>query len=168
MALPDFTEFDPFNSLRAQMGTDRLGFFELFDPALHLTGIERSELAQQGLRLARREIKFLLDFTLVYKNSRLIVLDGHRYHPAVCSDLPVGEVWHISTSLIALGGAARVCPACLQKLQYQGYDAQKARKESYSRQVLESFSLDRFWTDFHLYPVSEKRDIRKNLPRSET
>ena len=43
MALPDFTEFEPFNSLRAQMGTDRLGFFELFDPTLHLTGIERSE-----------------------------------------------------------------------------------------------------------------------------
>ena len=73
MALPDFTEFEPFNSLRAQMGTDRLGFFELFDPTLHLTGIERSELAHQGLTLSRREVRCLLDFTLVYKNSRPIV-----------------------------------------------------------------------------------------------
>ena len=168
MALPDFTEFEPFNSLRAQMGTDRLGFFALFDPTLHLTGIERSELAHQGLTLSRREVRCLLDFTLVYKNSRLIVLEGQRYHLAVWPDLPVSDILHISTSLIAFGGAASVCPACLQTLQYQGYDAQKARKESYSRQVLEDFSLDQFWTSFHLYPVSEKRDIRKRLPMSES
>jgi|TARA_B110000503_G_scaffold143548_1_gene245722 hypothetical protein len=167
MSLPDFTEFEPFNSLRAQMGTDRLGFFELFDPTLHLTGIERSELAHQGLTMARREVRSLLDFTLVYKNSRLIVLDGQRYHLAECPDLPRSDIWHISTSLVALGGGS-VCSSCLQKLQYQGYDAQKARKESYSRQVLERFSLDQFWTDFHLYPVSEKRDIRKSLLRSES
>ncbi|MFT4674801.1 MAG: hypothetical protein ACI9PX_000948 [Reinekea sp.] len=168
MSLPDFTEFDPFNSLRAQMGTDRLGFFELFDPAFHLTGIERSELAHGGLTVSRHEVRSLLDFTLVYKNSRLIVLDGQCFHLAECPNLPRSENLHISSSLAPLDGAGSVCSTCLQKLQYQGYDAHKARKESYSREVLDRFSLDQFWTDFHLYPVSEKRDIRKSLTRSES
>ncbi len=42
MRLPDFTTFAPFNLLRQQMGTTQLGYFELFDPVLHLTGKERS------------------------------------------------------------------------------------------------------------------------------
>ncbi|WP_320825303.1 hypothetical protein [Reinekea sp.] len=166
MSLPDFTEFDPFNSLRARMGTDRLGFFELFEPTLHLTGIERSDLDQQGLSVARSDLRSLLDFTLVYKNSRVLIADGHNYHLAECDAMPLSEPLHIATSLAALAGASRVCQACLQKLQYQGYDAQKARKEGYSRQVLDSFSLTRFWSEFHKYPISEKRDIRKSLTKS--
>ena len=166
MSLPDFTEFDPFNSLRARMGTDRLGFFELFDPTLHLTGVERSDLDQQGLWVGQSDLRALLDFTLVYKNSRVLIADGRRYHLAECAELPISESLHIATSLAALAGGSGVCHACLQKLQYQGYDAQKARKEGYSRQVLDGFSLTRFWREFHKYPVSEKRDIRKSLTRS--
>ena len=166
MSLPDFTEFEPFNNLRARMGTDQLGFFELFEPALHLTGIERSDLDQQGLSVARADLRSLLDFTLVYKNSRVLIADGRRYHLAQCAELPVSEPLYIGTSLAALGAAGAVCLACLQKLQYQGYDAQKARKEGYSRQVLDNFNLTQFWSEFHKYPISEKRDIRKSLSMS--
>jgi len=166
MSLPDFSQFVPFNRLRARMGTDQLGFFELFEPALHLTGIERSDLDQQGLSVARSELRSLLDFTLVYKNSRVLIADGRRYHLAECAEMAISESLRIGTSLAALAGASKVCQTCLQKLQYQGYDAQKARKEGYSRQVLDNFNLTQFWSEFHKYPISEKRDLRKSLTRS--
>lgn len=98
MKLPDFTEFEPYNALRKQMGTDRLGYFELFDPALHLTGSERSELEHSGVLQALSSIKVLPDRTLALKNSRVVAYNPnenwyrtHReypsYHLALCSQL---------------------------------------------------------------------------------
>lgn len=98
MKLADFTEFAPFNTLRKQMGTDRLGYFELFDPAVHLTGGERSELEHGGVLQTIANIKVLPDRTLALKNSRVIAYNPnenwyrqHReyptYHTAFCSQL---------------------------------------------------------------------------------
>ncbi len=98
MKLADFTEFVPFNALRKQMGTDRLGYFELFDPTLHLTRSERSELEQSGVLLSIANIKVLPDRALALKNSRVIAYNPnenwyrqHReyptYHTAFCSQL---------------------------------------------------------------------------------
>lgn len=98
MKLPDFTEFEPYNALRKQMGTDRLGFFELFDPALHLTGSERSELEHSGVLQPLSGIKVLPDRTLALKSSRVVAYNPnenwyrvHReyptYHVALCSQL---------------------------------------------------------------------------------
>lgn len=98
MKLPDFTKFAPFNELRAKQGATRLGYFELFDPALHLTGSERSELEQHGVLCLPGDIKILPDRTLAVKNSRVIAYNPnenwyrqHReyptYHVANCSQL---------------------------------------------------------------------------------
>jgi len=98
MKLPDFTNFDSFNSLRQKMGTTELGYFELFNPVLHLTGNERSELERSGILQSIKSIKVLPDKTLALKNSRVIAYNPnenwfrqHReyptYHVAFCSKL---------------------------------------------------------------------------------
>ena len=98
MRLPDFIDFAPFNELREKMGAKELGYFELFDPALHLTGNERSELQRSGLLLPLENIKVLPDKTLAIKNSRVLVYypdDGWyrlrreypTYHLAWCAEL---------------------------------------------------------------------------------
>ncbi|MFM1895209.1 MAG: hypothetical protein RLZZ385_283 [Pseudomonadota bacterium] len=89
MRLPDFTEFHPFNELRRRMGAAELGYFELFDPNVHLTGHERSELERVGLLLTLAKLRVLPDRTLAIKNSRVLLYipdDGwyrqHREYPA--------------------------------------------------------------------------------------
>lgn len=145
------------------MGTDQLGFFELFDPKHHLTGVERSDLDRKGLTVDSSEVHHLLDFTLVYKNSRIWIEDERHFHVSFCSAFTRRDKYRIGTSKRALKAGRSICPKCLQKLQYKGYDDLKARKEAYSRSVLEAFTLDQFWRGHILYPVSEKRDLRKNL-----
>jgi len=96
MKLPDFRDFDSFNELRERIGTEALGFFELFDPAIHLTGSERSALENPGLLLKADAIKVLPDKTLAVKNSRVLAYipdetwyRSHReyptYHVARCA-----------------------------------------------------------------------------------
>jgi len=98
MELLDFTEFEAFNALRAKMGTDRLGYFELFDPAQHLTGEERSRLESPGLLMSPAAIKVLPDKTLAVKNSRALAYipsenwfrerrEYPAYHVAMCAEL---------------------------------------------------------------------------------
>ncbi len=98
MELLDFKQFEPFNRLREKMGTEEFGFFELFDPALHLIGSERSELESPGLLRKPEAIKILPDKTLAIKNSRVLAYipdenwyRTHReypaFHLAMCSRL---------------------------------------------------------------------------------
>ena len=98
MKLYDFTEFEPFNELREKVGTSKLGYFELFDPQFHLTGLERSELETSGRLLNIKELKVLPDKTLAIKNSRVLVYypdenwysdnrEFPTYHLAYCSQL---------------------------------------------------------------------------------
>lgn len=164
MNLPDFTIFEPFNDLRRKIGTDHLGYFELFDPVVHLTGQERSELARTGLQVQSSALNRLLDFTLVYKNSRVILHDAERYHLCVCARFPHKQTGYaVATSEVVFSGTPRVCRDCLQTLHFNGFDATKARKEAYSEQVWERFELRDFWTVYTQYPVSEKRDKRRSL-----
>lgn len=89
MELPDFTEFAPFNELREKMDAQEFGYFELFDPAIHLTGSERSELENGGVLRRLDQIRFLPDNTLAIKNSRVLIYNpdenfyrSHREFPA--------------------------------------------------------------------------------------
>jgi hypothetical protein len=96
--LPDFRDFASFNELREKIGTEEFGFFELFDPAIHLTGSERSALESPGMLLKADEMRVLPDKTLAIKNSRVLAYipdeawyRNHReyptYHLAWCSQL---------------------------------------------------------------------------------
>lgn len=165
MELLDFLAFEPFNRMRAQMGTDQLGQFELFDPQRHLTGDERSVLAREGMFLARGELGRLLDHCLCYKNSRVALLEDGVLHLARCDVLPEKSRYRVGTSTRALEGIETVCTACLQVLSYKGYDELKARKERYNQQVVDRFSLDAFWSDHGLYPLNREREKVKPLDR---
>lgn len=98
MELLDFKQFEPFNRLREKIGTEEFGYFELFDPALHLIGSERSKLESPGILLKPGGIKILPDKTLAIKNSRVMAYMPHEswyrthreypsYHLAMCSQM---------------------------------------------------------------------------------
>lgn len=98
MKIPEFTSFEPFNSLRQKMAANQLGYFELFDPEKHLNGLERSELSSAGRLLTLDQLKILPDKTLAIKNSRVLVYypdenwfrdnrEYPTYHVANCSQL---------------------------------------------------------------------------------
>ena len=168
MKLQDFTVFEPFNRMRERMGTDQFGFFELFDPERHLTGEERSALARTGVSVPLSMLGRLLDYSLVYKNSRVVWVDQHQYHVANCSQLTARATVRLVTSSRALGSGLSICPACLQLLSYKGYDEHKARKEGYNRSVLEHFSLDAFWREYPPYPLKLGRELIKPLTFSHS
>jgi len=103
--LPDFRDFQSFNELREKIGTEEFGYFELFDPAVHLTGAERSVLENPGMLLKADGLRVLPDKTLAIKNSRVLVYvpdeiwyRNHReyptYHLAWCSQLEAQLVEH--------------------------------------------------------------------------
>lgn len=138
MELLDFTEFEAFNTLRAKMGTTRLGYFELFDPLLHLTGIERSELEQVGVLQTLGQFKVLPDRTLAVKNSRVIAYNPndnwyrvHReyptYHVAFCSRLeelrgaaPDTE-WLLTSRIAADYNLVKIKPSGEVSVQEHGF-----------------------------------------------
>ena len=163
MALTDFLAFEPFNELRQRMSASELGQFELFNPDWHLTGQERSQLARVGLTVGADKVQMLLDFTLVYKNSRILVADQQYFHLASCSALKPRSEYFITTSLRGAPSGLTVCPHCLQRLTYDGYDMTKARRENYSQRVRDTFRLTDFWQRYPQYPVSEKREMRRTL-----
>lgn len=166
MELYDFRVFEPFNQMRERMGTDQFGQFELFDPDRHLTGEERSALARQGMVLPRSSLGRLLDFCLCYKNSRVAIVVGDALHLAHCDRFPDRDRYQVGTSASAFDGSPLVCRACLQILNYQGYDEQKARKEGYNHRVVTRFSLDAFWSDYALYPLNREREKVKPIESS--
>lgn len=154
MELPDFLEFEPFNELRRKMGTDQLGNFEFFDPELHLTGEERSQLSRDGLTVHRNKVLLLSDHTLAFKNSRIVVLDQERFHLSDCGELK-GDILDIATDARAIG-SRKVCDKCLHTLRYKGFDAFKQRKAAYSQQVIEAFVLADFFSEYKVYPIQSQ------------
>jgi len=167
--LPDFLEFEPFNDIRRRMEAETLGDFVFFDPRLNLTGLERSSLAREGLNIDDQDLRVGEDFTLIYKDSRVVMfctepqlLTDRYYHLAGCelveqlrqTDLSQ-SAWQLRTKEPTVNaGEYQVCSGCLQRLRYQNYDQYRHRHRSYSDRVLESFSLDQFFSQYPMYPVS--------------
>lgn len=94
------------------MGTDKLGYFELFDPGVHLTGNERSELENGGVLRKLQEIRVLPDKTLALKNSRVLAYlpdeswyrsrrEYPTYHVALCSVLEQSRNEHPDREYLA-------------------------------------------------------------------
>ena len=95
MQFPDFLEFEPFNQLRAQMGAEALGEFEFFDPQKHISAEEKQQLLR-GLEITSAQVLKLIDNTLAYKNSRVLVslwepanLEDWFYHLAACEQFNI-------------------------------------------------------------------------------
>ena len=88
-------------------------------------------------------------------------------HVARCDCFPERDQYRAGTSARAFEGQPLVRTACLQILNYKGYDEHKARKEHYNRQVVERFTLDAFWSGYLLYPLNRDREKVKLLDRSD-
>ncbi|RRJ85050.1 hypothetical protein [Aestuariirhabdus litorea] len=180
MKLVDFLEFEPFNRLRAAMGTRRLGYFELFDPRYHLTGAERIRLEQEGIGVSPWQVQRLVDGTFAFKNSRVVcylanqgtaAAGGDHYHLTDCSLLLQalasvdGQERPLMVSTAPSGALPtrvgnqqgvrpfKVCEQCLQKLGFEGFDAQRNRRRGWSLQLLDAFTPARFFARYRQYPV---------------
>ena len=161
MKLPDFTEFEPFKQLRLSMGAHKAGHFELFNKEKHLTGKERSELDLQGKQFPLHRLKRYADTTWGLKNTRLVIYlaEAKNYHLAQCSTTQSWQanqtVWVSTrrTGNLPLGEnstARQVCPDCLQLLGYKGFDLQKNRKIAYSKNLMNTFLREEFFTIYTL------------------
>lgn len=170
MELPDFLEFAEFNRLRERMGAEQLGAFEFFDPRLHLTADERMAL-EAGIETGWAALRCMHDYTLAYKNSRVLVElqvpgtdpQAPVYHLAYCRILqnwrrerPQQRLMLGTRQPQASAWPKRVCPDCLQQLQFQGYDAARTRHRHYSERVLEEFDLIEFFQRYPIYPLPSK------------
>ncbi|WP_111640398.1 hypothetical protein [Marinimicrobium alkaliphilum] len=176
MELPDFLGFAPLNSARSLMGAEQLGHFEFFDPRLHLTADERTTLADPGLNLGWAQLRCLHDYTLTYKNSRvLVILEREQleptYHLAFCRVLQgrnrsePGQHFWVGTCLPE-NQVLQVCGECLQQLQFKGYDGARTRHRDYSERVRAGFELSAFLQRYPVYPV-KTAELCEAVPVSE-
>lgn len=173
MKLPDFLEFDAFNKIRATMGADELGDFAFFDPKKNLTGIERLELQSAGLPVSADLLSAASDFTLIYKDSRVLVyladpLEGEDwlFHISDCDLLrKARDANHLSDyrakTLLPTHarGVYKVCGDCLQKMRYQNFDGVRNRHREYSQRVEDSFDLEEFFNLYPIYPVVMQQEV---------
>lgn len=191
MQLPDFDQFEPLLELRRQMDAKKLGHFELFDPALHLTGEERSRLENQGMATTLGQLRALPDMTLAVKNGRVVVFEQQHekgkkqhFHVALCPRLEAlaesSPQQSPQPSLIAttclhspfpvLNHQKRrslsVCPDCLALLGYKGFSLTRNRRIRYSEQLLRYFELTDFFKVYTLYPIRNLNlSVKKELLR---
>lgn len=170
MELPDFLEFEAFNTLRERMGTDQLGYFEVFDPTRHLTGEERAELRTLGVRVVRSQLRMLGDHTLSYKNSRIAVITDDHLHVTRCKSMETleeglavsgDEAWQSASE--AQGRPLNVCADCLHQLRFAGLDLDKERKQHHNRKVIAEFSLSHYFSLHPDYPLYEKTHVRHSF-----
>ena len=177
MKLPDFLEFEPFNELRAKIGTDKLGYFEVFDAQRHLTGEDRAELRTQGIWVTRSQLQYLGDRTLAYKNSRVALLYGDQLHVTRCARLDGFESgWVVSADSAAARTLARTsdgsespaigfpaCQHCLHQLRFAGIDLDKERKLHHNKRIIEHFTLGHFFAEYPDYPLYERTHVRHSF-----
>ncbi len=99
MKLPDFLEDKALNSLRAQMGADRLGRFEAKADGKRLTIVEIEQLTSKGIDVSIDDVVVLPDGTLAYKDSRVLlyIRDLPQYGTHFKKDLPKFHVANCRT-----------------------------------------------------------------------
>lgn len=185
MKLPDFNQHEGMLALRRQMNARRPGHFVLFDSSRHLTGQERSQLENQGVKTTYQSLRILPDQTLAIKNGRILVFFAEEEPVAITDDFPVRKkekaFFHLANcailqsrpkaALIATtclnspfpvpeAGEKRrsltVCPECLSLLGYKGFSLTRNRKIRYSEILMRNFQLQDFFRVYTLYPVRVK------------
>lgn len=155
MKLLDFNEDDVLNQLRANMGAEQLGTFELFNPLKHLSWQDRQSLSQGWLQVNGSALHSGVDQSLYFKNSPVVAQFEERLHFAYCDAIKKavsnGQLNDIQvTTKQSLLTEKPSCEYCLHAMQYQGYDAYRHRHQQYNEGILKGFHLGRYFTD--LYP----------------
>jgi hypothetical protein len=156
MQIKDFDDFEPFNKLRKEMGAEKLGSFELFDPEKQITYSERELLELGNFNVPSNRLRILKDKTFGFKNTRLWLSwpEHENYHLAAC-DL-VQKRRHKKASFIA--GLHQpinhvVCIECLQLLKFDGLDARRSRRLDLAETMQKEFKLTEFQKDYPFYPL---------------
>lgn len=169
MKLPDFLEFEPFNTLRERMGAEKLGYFEVFDPKQHLTGEERAELRTRGVAVQRSQVQYLGDHTLAYKNSRIGLVHEETLHVTRChllDDFQSGQVVSSGAAIASRSDAATstqavmACRHCLHQMRFAGIDLGKERKLHHNERMIKQFTLRQFFVAYPDYPLYERTHVR--------
>lgn len=172
MELPDFLEFGPFNLLRQKMGANALGDFVFFDPQRHLTGQELLQLKSDGgIEISVAALRVHEDFTLIYKNARVLVAlsepesqastASKLYHLADCSQVALwrNRLAHLPLRVATREMSGAVCTECLQRLRYEGFDRGRSRHQPYNERVREGFDLQLYYQRYPCYPVAESESV---------
>jgi len=154
MKLLDFNEDDVLNQLRANMGAEQLGTFELFNPLKHLSWQDRQSLAQDWLSVKGNALHPAADQVLYFKNSPVVAKSNDKLHFAYCDEIKKsianGQLNEIDvTTKVELLSEKPPCEFCLHAMKYQGYDAYRHRHQQYNEGILKSFHLSRYFTDLH-------------------
>jgi hypothetical protein len=156
MQIKDFNDFEPFNKLRNEMGAEKLGSFELFDPEKQITYSERELLELGSFNVPSNRLRILKDKTFGFKNTRLWLSwsEHEHFHLAAC-DL-VQKRRHKKASFIA--GLHQpvnqtVCIECLQLLKFDGLDARRSRRLDLAETMQKEFKLTEFQKDYPFYPL---------------
>ncbi|GAA6135902.1 hypothetical protein NBRC116188_26920 [Oceaniserpentilla sp. 4NH20-0058] len=154
MKLLDFNEDDVLNQLRANMGAEHLGTFELFNPLKHLSWQDRQSLAKDWLSVNGSALHPGVDQSLYFKNSPVVALFQDTLHFAYCDEIKKsifqGQLNDIQvTTKQQLLTQQPPCEYCLHAMKYQGYDAYRQRHQQYNEGVLKGFHLGRYFTDLN-------------------
>ena len=156
MHIKPFDDFEPFNKLRKEMGAEKLGSFELFDPEKQITYSERELLELGSFNVPSNRLRILKDKTIAFKNTRLWLSwpEHTNYHLAAC-DL-IQKRRHKKSDFIAgLNQPSEnpVCLECLQLLKYQGFDARRSRRLDLAETLQKEFKLTEFQNEYPFYPL---------------
>lgn len=154
MKLIDFNEDDLLNQLRANMGANDLGTFELFNPLKHLSWQDRQVLAKEWMPVAGNTLHASHDQSLYFKNSPVVAKIEETLHFAHCDEikkrLSHGKLHEANvTTQPELFKQGQPCVYCLHAMKYEGFDAYRHRHQQYNDNILKSFSLTKFFIDKH-------------------
>lgn len=156
MKLKVFDDFPPITKLRAEMGADELGQFELFDPQRQITYSEREKLEIGRFDISSMRLKILKDKTIAFKNTRLwLSWAGHdNYHLAACDQIQKRR--HLKEKFIAgvnQPDTGAVCLECLLLLRYDGLDARRSRRLDLTDEIQREFNLTEFQQQYPFFPL---------------
>lgn len=156
MRIKDFEDFEPFNQLRKEMGAEKLGSFELFDPEKQITYSERELLELGSFNVPSNRLRILKDKTFGFKNTRLWLSwpEHENFHLAAC-DL-VQKRRHKKSDFIAglhQPTNQTVCIECLQLLKFDGLDARRSRRLDLAETMQKEFKLTEFQEEYPFYPL---------------
>jgi len=152
MKLLDFTESDVLNQLRASMGADQLGSFELFNPLKHLSWQEKQSLAKEWQTETGTALHASHDQSLYFKNSPVIAKEDRTVHFAYCDEIKKrisqGKMPQVNiTTNTSLLNGEKPCEYCLHAMKYEGFDVYRHRHQQYNETVLKSFNLVRYFNE---------------------
>ncbi|MCJ8311800.1 MAG: hypothetical protein HRU38_06025 [Saccharospirillaceae bacterium] len=150
MKLPDFTDFEPFNNLREQMGAELWALDETFNEQLHISLSEKALLTSDYMAVSLDQLSRDVDYRLRYKNANVVLIDENIFHLAACQNVlkkqGIQKVsWEVTNEM--------VCMQCLHQMNFDGVNLQKSRRQVHNQTVFDNFNLQKYWQNYPNFPL---------------